>query len=148
MSVGGNLFGVVAAHWLASRHDLKPRTRAQYANLLTDKTRARRIADGVSTADLSITATFGHRPVNEISRADIADWVGKLTAAGKSTSTVRHHYFVVRQVLSQAVADGRLTVNPADHVKLPTERKLAGGTPGVVDDPDMFLTRRTGRRAC
>jgi integrase len=25
-------------------------------------------------------------------------------------------------------------------VKLPSERKLGGGTPGVVDDPDMFLT--------
>ncbi|WP_373159572.1 hypothetical protein [Mycobacterium marinum] len=31
-------------------------------------------------------------------------------------------------------------VNPADHVKLPSERKLTGGTPGVVDDPNMFLT--------
>ncbi|WP_264073001.1 tyrosine-type recombinase/integrase [Mycobacterium cookii] len=38
------------------------------------------------------------------------------------------------------MADGRLTVNPADHVKLPSERSAAGGTPGVVDDPDMFLT--------
>lgn len=140
MSVGGNRSASSPRTGSLSRHDLKPRTRAQYANLLTDKTRARRIADGVSTADLSITATFGHRPVNEISRADIADWVGKLTAASKSPSTVRHHYFVVRQVLSQAVADGRLTVNPADHVKLPTERKQAGGTPGVVGDPDMFLT--------
>ncbi len=137
---GREPFGVVASQWLASRHDLKPRTRAEYANLLSDKTRARRNADGVSTANLSITATFGDRPVNQIVRADIADWVGKLATAGKSASTVRHHYFVVRQILSQAVADGRLTVNPADHVKLPSERSAAGGTPGVVDDPDMFLT--------
>jgi integrase len=137
---GRESFGVVAAHWLASRHDLKPRTRAEYANLLSDKTRARRNVDGVSTADLSITAMFGDRPVNQIVRADIADWVGKLAEAGKSASTVRHHYFVVRQILSQAVADGRLMVNPADHVKLPSERSAAGGTPGVVDDPDIFLT--------
>ena len=137
---GREAFGVVAAQWLASRHDLKPRTRAEYANLLSDKTRARRNGDGASTADLSITATFGDWPVNEIMRADIANWVGKLSRAGKSASTIRHHYFVVRQILSQCVADGRLTVNPADHVKLPSERSAAGGTPGVVDDPDMFLT--------
>jgi hypothetical protein len=31
-------------------------------------------------------------------------------------------------------------VNPADHVKLPSERKVAGGAPGAADDPDMFLT--------
>jgi integrase len=137
---GRETFGVVAAQWLASRHDLKPRTRAEYANLLSDKTRARRTGDGASTANLSITATFGDRPVNQIVRAEIADWVGKLASAGKSPSTIRHHYFVVRQVLSQCVADGRLTVNPADHVKLPSERSADGGTPGVVDDPDMFLT--------
>lgn len=137
---GRETFGIVAAQWLASRHDLKPRTRAEYANLLSNKTRARRNVDGASTADLSIAETFGHRPVNKIMRADIADWVGKLSRSGKSASTVRHHYFVVRQILSQAIADGRLTVNPADHVKLPSERSAQGGTPGVVDDPDMFLT--------
>ncbi len=138
--LGRESFETVAAAWLASRHDLKPRTRAEYANLLSGKTRARRTSSGLSTADLSISAVFGHRPVNEIMRADIADWVGKLARAGKSASTIRHHYFVVRQILSQCVADGRLTVNPADHVKLPSERSAAGGTPGVVDDPDMFLT--------
>jgi integrase len=137
---GRETFGVVAAQWLASRHDLKPRTRAEYANLLSGKTRARTSVDGGSTSDLSISATFDRRPVNSITRADIANWVGKLAAAGKSASTIRHHYFVVRQVLSQCVADGRLMVNPADHVKLPSERSATGGTPGVVDDPDMFLT--------
>lgn len=126
--------------WLAARHDLKPHTRAEYDNLLSAKTRTLRGTDGNSTAELSITATFGHRPISMITRADIADWVGKLTRAGKSASTVRHHYFVMRPVLSQAVADRRLTVNPADHVKLPSERSAAGGTPGVVDDPEMFLT--------
>jgi integrase len=137
---GREAFRVVAAAWLASRHDLKPRTHAEYTNLLSGKTRARRDPGGASTANLSIWATFGDRPVNTITRAEIADWVGKLAAAGKSASTVRHHYFVVRQILWQCVADGRLTVNPADHVNLPSERSAQGGIPGVVDDPDMFLT--------
>lgn len=137
---GRETFGSVAADWLDSRHDLKPRTRAEYANLLSEKARPRRAADGASTAGLSISATFGDRPVNHITRTDITEWVGKLTAAGKSPSTVRHYYFLVRQILAQALVDGRIADNPADYVKLPSERKLAGGTPGVVDDPDMFLT--------
>ena len=137
---GRETFGVVAADWLASRHDLKPRTRAEYTNLLADKTKARRTRAGASTGDLSFASTFGHRPVNEIRRADVADWVGALAKAGKSVSTVRHHYFVVRQIFSQSVADGRIMLNPTDHVKLPTERTLSGGTPGVVDDPSQFLT--------
>lgn len=137
---GQERFDNVAAQWLASRHDLKPRTRAEYENLLSVKTRAVRDSAGNKTSQLSIAAVFGQRPVNAITREQITEWVGKLTAAGKSASTVRHHYFVVRQVLSQAVLDGRLMTNPADHVKLPSERKLTGGTPGVVDDPDMFLT--------
>jgi hypothetical protein len=54
---------------------MKPRTRAGYENLLSAKTHILRDGDGKPTADLSIAATFGHRPVNEITRADIADWV-------------------------------------------------------------------------
>jgi hypothetical protein len=79
VNAGKETFGVVAAQWLASRHELKLRTRVEYANLLSGRTRARRTGDGASTGDLSISATFDHRQVNQITRADIADWVGKLT---------------------------------------------------------------------
>lgn len=137
---GKESFRRVAAEWLASRQDLKPGTRTEYANLLADKQRARKDGDGASTADLSIASTFGDCAVNSITRSDIAEWVGKLAAAGKKPSTVRHHYFIVKQVLDQAIADGRLLDNPAVHVKLPTGRTVAGGEPGVVDDPDQFLS--------
>ena len=137
---GKATFATVADEWLAGRHDLKPRTRAEYTNLLATKRRARKTADGVSTADLSIAATFGARAVNTITRKDIASWIDALVKAGKSPSTVRHHYFVVKAVLDHAVADGRLLDNPALHVKLPTERTVANTSPGVVDDPDVFLS--------
>lgn len=137
---GKATFGAVADEWLAGRHDLKPRTRAEYTNLLATKSRSRKASDGVDTAELSIAATFGAHQVNSITRADIAAWVGALAKAGKSASTVRHHYFVVKAVLDHAVADGRLLDNPAVHVKLPTERTVANSRPGVVDDPDMFLS--------
>jgi integrase len=130
--LGGEPFGVVADQWLKSRHDLKPRTRAEYENLLADKTRT-------PDADLSIAATFAARPVNTITRAEITKWIGALSKAGKSPSTVRHHFYVVSAILSQAVADNRLVSNPCDHVKLPTERTETHSV-GSVDDPETFLT--------
>ena len=60
-----------------------------------------------------------------------------MTDAGKSPSTVRNAYFLVRQVLTHAVIDGRIDANPADHVKLPTEHN--SGSQRVVDDPSQFL---------
>lgn len=42
------------------------------------------------------------------------------------------------RVLAQAVADGRLDVNPADYVKLPTDHNT--GHVRAVDDPAMFLS--------
>lgn len=134
------LFARAAEAWLESRTDLKPRTRGEYENLLSPKKRARKDANGNSTAHLSIIATFGGTTVGSITRQQIAEWVQALTAAGKSPSTVRHMYFVVKMVLEQAVVDGLLRDNPADHVKLPSERTATSGTPGVVDNPDMFLT--------
>ena len=131
---GKEAFGVLAKAWLASRHDLKPRTRTTYEMLLADKVRQ------TGPDDLSIAATFNPKPINSITREQITEWIGKLHAAQKSVSTIRHNYVIVRAVLTQAVVDSRITVNPADHVKLPTERTANGGTPGVVDDPSQFLS--------
>jgi integrase len=61
-----------------------------------------------------------------------------MMTAGKKPSTVRNAYFLVRQILGQAVADGCINANPADYVKLPTEHNT--GTGGAVDDPSQFLT--------
>ncbi|WP_304114857.1 hypothetical protein [Mycolicibacterium bacteremicum] len=136
----------MADEWLAGRHDLKPRTRAEYTNLLATKRRARKATDDTSTVDLSIAATFGARAVSSINRKDIASWIDALVKAGKSPLTVRHHYFVVKAVLDHALADGRLLDNAAVHVKLPTERTVANTSPGVVDDPDVFLSANQVRR--
>ncbi len=144
---GRETFGVVAASG-SSRHDLKPRTRAEYENLLCCKTRR------------GVIVMAQHR--RSVDRRDVRS-TGRLTdhprrhrrlgrqarGAGKSASTVRHHYFVVRQVLSQAVADGRLMVNPADHVKLPSERSgrwHAGRGGRSRHVPDRPPGGRAGRR--
>jgi hypothetical protein len=62
-----------------------------------------------------------------------------MQTAGKRPSTIRNAYFLVRQVLGQAVEDGRLPSNPADYVKLPTDHNT-GIRPALVDDPAQFLT--------
>lgn len=132
---GGVTFREVAEDWLNDRRDeLKPSTFDGYRYAL--KPAAERRGD---MRELGIDAVFGGWPLNKITRTDIQSWVHALTAAGKKPSTVRHAYEVVRMVLGQAVADGRLESNPADYVKLPTDH-TAGRTVGVVDDPAQFLT--------
>jgi integrase len=136
---GKVLFRDAAAAWLASRHDLKATTRTAYADALAPTpatgTTAKRHKP---LADIRIDAVFGGYPLNAITRDDISNWVARMSKAGKRPSTIRNAYFLVRQVLGQAVEDGRLPANPADYVKLPTDHNTGAGA--VVDDPSLFLT--------
>ncbi len=84
---------------------------------------------------------FGGYPLNKLTREYIQAWINRLTEAGKKPSTVRHGFWTVRMVLEQAVVDGRLAKNPAEHVKLPRERGAKGANAGVVDRA-QFLTAR------
>lgn len=132
---GKVLFRDAAARWLESRADLKSATHNNHAYALAPA--ASRRGDGKT---LGIDAVFGGYPLNKVTREYIQDWVIALTGAGKKPSTVRHAFFTVRMVLEQAVVDGRLSKNPAEHVKLPKEHARKGGPVGVVDDPKQFLT--------
>jgi integrase len=132
---GGITFRKAAAEWVESRHDLKATTLAGHRYALAPASERR--GDGKT---LGIDAVFGGFPLNAIKRERISDWVQRMVAAGKQPSTVRHAYFLVRMVLAQAVADGRLSTNPADYVKLPNESSGPEGMSGVLDDPGQFLT--------
>lgn len=132
---GKVLFRDAAASWLESRADLKSATHNNHRYALAPA--ANRQGDGKT---LGIDAVFGGYPLNKITREYIQEWVNRLTVAGKKPSTVRHAFFAVRMVLEQAVVDGRLAKNPAEHVKLPKEHARKGGQVGVVDDPAQFLT--------
>jgi integrase len=134
---GKVLFRDLAAKWLAARHDLKETTLAAYRDALAP-TAEKTVQRHKRLANLRIDAVFGDYPINRIARDDIRDWVARMKAAGKKPSTVRNAYFLVRQVLGQAVVDGLLESNPADYVKLPTDYN--SGRTATVDDPTLFLT--------
>ena len=136
---GKLLFRDAAATWLTARADLKETTRAAYADALAPTP-----ADGPVAKrhkrleDLRIDDVFGGLPLNAITREDITEWVARMGEAQKKPSTIRNAYFLVRMVLADAVADGRLPMNPADYVKLPTNHNTGAGA--VVDDPTLFLS--------
>ena len=65
---------------------------------------------------------FGSTPLRRITNGEVRGWVRDLLAQELSAATVRKAVFALRQCLAAAVADGRLTTNPADAVPLPTER--------------------------
>ena len=132
---GKVLFREAAAIWLESRADLKSATHNNHRYALAPA--ANRRGDGKT---LGIDAVFGDYPLNKITREYIQEWVNLLTAVGKKPSTVRHAFFTVRMVLEQSVVDGRLSKNPADHVRLPKEHARKGGQVGVVDDPVAMST--------
>lgn len=131
---GKMTFRDAAAIWLESRK-ADTRNNAENHRYALAPAATRR-GDGKT---LGIDAVFGGYPLNKITREYIQAWVNRLTDAGKKPSTVRHAFWTVRMVLEQAVVDGRLAKNPAEHVKLPKERGAKGAKVGVVDRA-QFLT--------
>jgi integrase len=59
-------------------------------------------------------------PVASITAADVSTWVGRLVAEGIAPSTAARYLGVFRRLLAFAVQDGRVMVNVAAAVKVPT----------------------------
>lgn len=95
-----------AKDWLTTRTDL----------------RASSIARVDAITRTHVLPAFGKRQLGTISNAEVRAWVGSLIGSGLSASTTRKCVFALRQMLDAAIADRRLTVNPALSVPLPTER--------------------------
>jgi integrase len=131
---GTTTFRQAAQAWLASRHDLKPTTKNGYTYALQPANQCRK-----PRQQYGIDATLGGYPLKSITRQHLSDWVATLTAHNYTPATIRAYMQVVRQVLAQAVSDGRIPANPAQHVKLPNTRQ-GKSTIAVVDDPAQFLT--------
>jgi len=94
--------GEYAKDWLESKHKLKPSTRARYQVVLDTF-----IAEHAGVA------------LGDISRELVRDWVADLSRT-HAPASVHKTIGVLRQVLSMAVDDNRLVVNPIDQkIELP-----------------------------
>lgn len=109
---------VVAADWLDARQTLKRKSQA--LELMVWKRH--------------IEPKFGKVPVASITKSDVATWVGRLVADGRSPSSAARYLGVFRRLLAFAVDDGRVTVNVAATVKPPTA--------GHVKREGQFLSRQ------
>lgn len=98
--------------WLPSRRaDLRP-------------TSFQRMEQVVNT---HVIPRFGNRRLSTLTNAEVRSWVADLQKptddrAALSAATVRKATFALRSALDAAVADRRLSVNPAANVPLPSEK--------------------------
>ncbi len=99
--------GEWAEQWLTTRTDLRETSRARL----------------VSIVRLHVVREFGDRRLSTIGNAEVRAWVGRMSANGMSAASVRKAVFALRSMLDAAVADRRLSVNPAQSVPLPVEQQ-------------------------
>ncbi|WP_299051870.1 site-specific integrase [uncultured Nocardioides sp.] len=95
-----------AETWLPTRSDLRPTSRARLESVVR----------------LHVVPAFGDRRLASIGNAEVRAWVGRMVDSGMSAASVRKAVFALRGMLDAAVADRRLSVNPATSVPLPTEK--------------------------
>jgi integrase len=95
--------GEWSQRWLAAQVHLKPSTYARYAGVVR-----RQILPSWQTVSLA-----------QITHADVAAWVTRLTAQGLGPRTVQKAPRVLSMILDLAVRDRRLLSNPAAGVRLP-----------------------------
>jgi integrase len=96
-------FGEFALAWLASRTDLKPKTRHQYSFLLS----------------LHILPTWRTVPLAKVTFEGLSEWVAKMSVGGLGPSGVRQSVFVMSAALDHAARSGRIRSNPAHGLGLP-----------------------------
>jgi integrase len=84
-----------AGAWLASRGDLKPRTRALYLSLL----------------EHHILPTLGPHRLRDLTPTAVRDWHAKLGSSTGPTARAQA-YRLLRTLCNQAVRDGELEANP------------------------------------
>ncbi len=95
--------GELAPVWLAGKINLKPTSRARYADVL--KTH--------------VLPRWGHVALIRVTHGDVQAWLSELSGRGLAGASVRKAQGVLSGILGLAVRDRRLAVNPALGVALP-----------------------------
>jgi integrase len=115
--------------WLVTTMSLKvsPRTLEDYESRLVR----------------DIYPTIGHKRLDVLSRQDIQEVNAGLVRRGLAPRTVRYTHSVLKQALKQAVINGLLFRNPADHVTLPKQsrKEMSALSP---DQVNRFLAATQG----
>ena len=92
-----------ADRWMATKINLKPKTKADYE----------------MTLRVYVVPRFGDVSIAKITRADVQAWVQELVDTRAGASTVRHAVAALNQILNEAIKSGEITANPCQHVTLP-----------------------------
>ena len=92
-----------ADRWMATKINLKPKTKADYE----------------MTLRVYVVPRFGDVSIAKITRADVQAWVQELVDTGAGASTVRHAIGTLSRILNEAVATGALVANPCQRISLP-----------------------------
>lgn len=67
---------------------------------------------------------WSNRRIGTIRPSEVADWISKMTEAGKGATTIEHAHLVLRGVLEDAVKDRMIPSNPAaDPGNLPRKKR-------------------------
>jgi Phage integrase, N-terminal SAM-like domain len=83
-SLSQTTVGAWCATWLDAQGQLKPTTRVRYEGIVRRH----------------IAPTWGRVALAEVAPADVAAWLGRLTASGLAAATVRYCHRVLSLVLS------------------------------------------------
>lgn len=105
-TLSGISFEEWSIKWLNAKTNIAPSTKRGYATRLRTH----------------LIPAFGKRKLTSISNNEIGNWIAESVAKGVGTVAIRQSFGVLRQIMSAAVLDGRLTRNPALGVPLPRNK--------------------------
>lgn len=120
--------GSIGAEWIERQTHLKPSS----------------LRPVESAWRIHVEPRWGRVAVSDVRTTAVQNWVAKLSAT-RSATTVARSYGVLAAILDDAVADKRLSSNPARGVKLP--RKRAKDRAYLSHDQVAALARAAGRNS-
>ncbi len=98
---------VWAERWMASKLNLKPKTRADYDHRLHKH----------------ILPKWGGTAISKVTRSDVQQWAREIASSGRSASTIRHAVGILSRILNEAIIVGALASNPCLRISTPRPTK-------------------------
>ena len=96
-----------SAMWLKAKNDIAPSTMRNY----------------ISRLEIHLLPSFGQYRLTQLTNNQIGQWVANEHKAGTGAVTLKQCMGLMKLILNSAIADGRLTRNAAQGIKLPRAMK-------------------------